>query len=177
LYAEAGSTTSNRTAAKEIAMAAGLPDFFRFNLWANLSLLDFCAGLSDAQLDATTPGTYGSVRDTLLHLYSGEEGYAHHFTDAYPTTPRLDDLTTFPGIDELRRRAERSGAELIRIASEADLDQVFHLDDGTYECPAVIVLIQAINHGDDHRSQICTILSQQGLEAPCLDAWCYNERP
>ena len=158
-------------------MAAGLPDCFKFNLWANLALLDFCAGLSEAQLEAAVPGTYGSVKDTLVHLYSGEEGYARHFTGAYPTTPPLNDLTTFPGIDELRRRAERSGKELITIAETADLDQVFHLDNGTYECPAIIVLIQAINHGDDHRSQICTVLSQQGLEAPCLDGWCYNEAP
>jgi uncharacterized damage-inducible protein DinB len=156
-------------------MAAGLPDFFQFNLWANLALLDFCAALPDAQLDATAPGTYGSVRDTLVHLCAGEEGYAHHFTHVYPTTPSLNDLTTIPGVDELRRRAERSGNELIRIAETADLDQVFHMDDETYVCPAIIVLIQAINHGDDHRSQICTVLSQQGLDAPCLDAWCYND--
>jgi uncharacterized damage-inducible protein DinB len=156
-------------------MAAGLPDFFRFNLWANLSLLDFCLGLSEAQLDATVPGTYGSVRDTLLHLCAGEEGYAHHFTGVYPTIPSLNELTTTPGLDELRRRAERSGNELITIAGQADLDQVFHLDDETYECPAVIVLIQALDHGVDHRSQIGTVISQQGLEAPHLDAWCYND--
>jgi uncharacterized damage-inducible protein DinB len=156
-------------------MAAGLPDFFEFNRWANQTLLDFCAGLSEAQLDATVPGTYGSIRETLLHLLAGEEGYTRHFTGAYPTTPGLDDLTTFPGIDELRRRAEKSGTELTRIATEADLDQVFLLDDETYECPAVILLIQAIQHGVDHRSQIATVLSQQGLEAPCLDAWCYND--
>ena len=155
-------------------MAAGLPDFFQFNLWANLTLLDFCAGLSDAQLDATVPGTYGSVRETLMHLCAAEEGYVHHFTGVYPTPP-LDELTTSPGLDELRRRAELSGNELIRIAGQSDLDQIFHLDGGTYECPAIIVLIQTINHGDDHRSQICTVLSQQGIEPPCLDAWCYND--
>jgi uncharacterized damage-inducible protein DinB len=156
-------------------MAAGLPDFFQYNLWANLSLLDFCTGLSDAQLDATVPGTYGTIRETLLHLLAGEEGYARHFTGTYPTTPPLNDLTTAPGLDELRRRAEMSSKELITIAGQADLDQIFHLDGGTYDCPAVIVLIQALDHGIDHRSQICTVLSQQGLEAPCLDAWCYND--
>ncbi len=42
-------------------MIGGLPDFFRYNLWANLSLLDACSQLSDAQLDTTTTGTYGVV--------------------------------------------------------------------------------------------------------------------
>jgi uncharacterized damage-inducible protein DinB len=55
-------------------VTSGLPDFFKYNLWANLSLLDACAQLSDAQLDATTKGVYGSVRQTLMHLVSYEEG-------------------------------------------------------------------------------------------------------
>src|SRR5712691_9536054 len=44
-------------------MITGLSDFFTYNLWANLRLLDACRQLSDAQLDATTKGTFGSVRE------------------------------------------------------------------------------------------------------------------
>lgn len=155
-------------------MTAGLPDFFKYNLWANLRLLDVCAKLSDAQLDATMKGTYGSVREILVHVLSGEEGYAKHFTGTAPT-PRLKDLTAFPGFDELRQRAEQSGQSLITIAEQGDLDQIFHLDDGTYEASAINVLIQALNHGIDHRSQIATLLSQQDIELPDLDGWGYNE--
>jgi uncharacterized damage-inducible protein DinB len=154
--------------------AAGLPDYFRFNLWANQRLLDACAGLADAPLDMTTSGTFGSIRETLMHLFSAEEGYAGHFTGT-PPSPRLDDFTTFAGFDELRRRAQMSGNELIAIAEHGDINQIFHLDDGTYEAPAIVVLIQAINHSDDHRSQICTLLSQQGIEPPDIDAWSYND--
>jgi uncharacterized damage-inducible protein DinB len=50
-------------------MTTGLPDFFTYNLWANLRLLDACA-----HLDATTRGTFGSVRETLMHLFASEEG-------------------------------------------------------------------------------------------------------
>jgi uncharacterized damage-inducible protein DinB len=141
-----------------------------------LRLLDACAQLSDAQLDATTKGTFGSVRETLTHLFSSEEGYARHFgfTGALPT-PRLADLPAFPGFDELRRRAERSGNELIAIAEQGDLSQVLHLDGGTYDATVMIVLIQAVNHGIDHRSQIATMLSQQGIEPPDLDSWAYND--
>jgi uncharacterized damage-inducible protein DinB len=155
-------------------MHTGLPDFFRYNLWANLRLLDACAQLTDAQLDATMGGTFGSIRETLMHIFASEEGYARHFTGTAPT-PRLKEMTTFPGIDELRRRAELSGKALITIAEQGDLDQIFLLDDGTYECQAIIVVIQAINHAIDHRSQISTLLSQQGIEPPELDAWSYND--
>jgi uncharacterized damage-inducible protein DinB len=155
-------------------MTAGLPDFFKFNLWANMRLLDACATLTDAQLDATMVGMYGSVRDTLMHIFAGEEGYVRHFTGRSPT-PQLKEFTAIPGLDELRRRAERSGTELIAIADHGDLDQIFHLDNGTYECQAIIVLIQALDHGIDHRSQIATLLSQQGIELPPLDSWSYND--
>jgi uncharacterized damage-inducible protein DinB len=157
-------------------VATGLPDFFQYNLWANLRLLDACAQLSDVQLDTTTKGTFGSVRETLMHLFTAEEGYARHcnFTGPAPT-PRLADLSAFPGFDELRRRAEGSGKELIAIAEQGNLDQILHLDDGTYDAPVIIVLIQAINHAIDHRSQIATLLSQQNIEPLDLDGWAYND--
>jgi uncharacterized damage-inducible protein DinB len=155
-------------------MANKLPDFFKYNLWANRRLLEACAQLSDAQLDATAPGTYGSIRATLQHLFAAEEGYANHFTKAAPS-PRLDEEGPFSGFDELHRRAEHSGNSLISIAEQGDLDQVFYLDGGTYKSPAIIVLIQALDHGIDHRSQIATLMSIQNIEPPCLDAWCYND--
>ena len=155
-------------------MTTGLPDFFQHNLWANLRLLDACVHLSDAQLDATTTGVFGSVRESLMHLFASEEGYVRSFTGTTPS-PSLKEFTTFAGFDELRRRAERSGKELITIAEQRDLSQIFYLDEGTYEAPAIVVVIQAINHGVDHRSQIATLLSQQGIEPPALDAWSYND--
>ncbi len=155
-------------------MTGGLPDFFKYNLWANLRLLDVCVHLSDTQLDATMGGTFGSVRETLMHIFAAEEGYVRHFTGTSPT-PRLKELTAFPGFDELRRRAELSGKELITIAEHGELSQIFYLDEGTYEVPAIVVLIQAINHAIDHRSQIATLLSQQNIEPPDLDGWSYND--
>ena len=45
-----------------------LVTLYEHNTWANLRLLDFCAGLSDEQLDASAPGTCGRVRDTLVRI-------------------------------------------------------------------------------------------------------------
>lgn len=160
-------------------MTTGLSDFFRYNLWANQRLLDVCEQLSDAQLDATMPEVYGSVRETLMHMFSSEEGYAQHCSvQREAPIPRPIELTAFPGFAELRRRAETSGNTLIRFAEQAtraDLDRVLHLDGGTYDAPIIIVLIQAINHAVDHRSQIATILSRQGIELPDLAGWGYND--
>ncbi len=155
-------------------MTIGLPDFFKYNLWANLRLLDACAQLSDAQLDATTKGTFGSVRETLMHLFAAEEGYVRALTGKIPTPP-LADLTHFPDFDELRRRAERSGKELITVAEQGELSQILYLDGGSYEAPVIVVLIQTVNHAIDHRSQIATLLSQEDVMPPDLDGWSYND--
>lgn len=155
-------------------MTPGLRGFFEYNLWANLRLLDACASLSDAQLDETMSGTFGSIRETLLHIFSSEEGYARSVTGTAPT-PRLNELTTFPGFDELRQRAKQSGNRLITASEQAKLDKILYLDEGTYPAAVIVVMIQAINHGVDHRSQIASLLSQQGIEPPDLDAWAYND--
>src|SRR5215510_10862732 len=99
-------------------MSAGLAAFFRYNLWATQALLDACEPLSDAQLDATADGVYGSVRAILIHLLSAEEGYAGHVSGQTPT-PRLQESAPFPGFDELRRRADQSGQALLGVAERA----------------------------------------------------------
>ncbi|HEY7357336.1 MAG TPA: DinB family protein [Ktedonobacterales bacterium] len=157
-------------------MTAGLADFYKYNLWANLRLLDACAQLSDTQLDATMVGTYGSVRQTLMHLFSSEEGYARHFNfSGRAPIPPLKESDAFPGFDELRRRAVLAGNELIALAEQGNPDEILHLDGGTYDASVMIVMMQAVDHGIDHRSQIATLLSQQGIEPPELDAWAYND--
>lgn len=159
-------------------MTTGLPDFFQHNLWANLRLLDACAHLSDSQLDATMNGTFGSVRETLMHLISSEEGYTRSVTGSSPTIPQLEKSGQWPGIDELRQRVKRTGEALTRFVEQAgqeDLNKILHLDGGTYDAPVIIVVLQAINHATDHRSQIATLLTQQGIESPDLDSWAYND--
>src|SRR5262249_56832120 len=127
----------------------GLTECFGYTRWPTWRLLEACARLSDAQLGApAATGTFGSVRETLMHLFTAEEGYARHYRFTGPApTPRLADLSACPGFDELRRRAHSSGEELIAVAERGDLGRILLLDAGTYEAAVIIVLIQAINHG------------------------------
>ena len=36
-----------------------------------------------------------------------------------------------------------------------------------------LLLAQALHHGTDHRTHICTVLSANGYETPDLDVWSY----
>ncbi len=155
-------------------MTTPLADFFKYHLWANLRILDACAHLADAQLDAPVPGTFGSVRETLVHIFAAEEGYIRIFMGQQLTEP-LREGDAFPGFDELRRRARRSGESLLAIVEQFDPEQLLRLayDGRFYDVPAILVLIQAINHATDHHSQVTTMLSQQGITLPELNSWAY----
>jgi uncharacterized damage-inducible protein DinB len=40
-----------------------------------------------------------------------------------------------------------------------------------YDVEPAVILVQAFNHSTEHRSQICTILTTLGIEAPELSGW------
>ena len=42
--------------------------------------------------------------------------------------------------------------------------------------PIGIRLAQALHHGTDHRSQICTGLTRMGIEPPEIDVWAFAEQ-
>ena len=152
-----------------------LVELFKHNLWANLRLLDVCAGLDATQLDATAPGTYGSIRDTLVHLFGAEGRYVALLHSQSPD-PTFGERVGFPGWEELRCRATQSGEALIQIAEDFDAARVLRGTRGgeAYELPAVVPMVQAINHATEHRAHIATILSTQGIEPPTLDGWQYG---
>lgn len=151
--------------------------FYHHNLWANVRLLDTCATLPDALLDASSPGSFGSIRETLIHLVHGEERYVELLTGEPPTNP-LRRGDAFPGFADLRTRWQRSGERLIRLADEVQANQTIQVDDdGTLiEMPAMIVHLQAINHATEHRTNITTILAHHAQEAPELDGWNYYDQ-
>ena len=109
-------------------MNAGLVDFYKHNLWANLRLLDACAVLTDEQLAASAQGTYGRICDTLVHLFRAEASYLARLVGQEPENQLSRDV--FPGTVTLCEHARRSGEGLIAVASTVDLEQVVQ---GTYE--------------------------------------------
>ena len=64
------------------------------------------------------------------------------------------------------------------LAERPDPDEVLerHRDDGSEtHAPMGIRLAQALHHGSDHRSQICTALTTLGVEPPSIDVWDFGE--
>jgi len=150
-------------------------EFFRHNTMMNQQLLDACRQLSPDQLEGSATGTYGSIGATLVHIANAQEGYAARFlrTDR----PERLEEDPFPGFEALEERFTQGNAKLEEAASRTGQSHEVQVtgDDppGTWRMPASLLLLQAINHGTEHRSQVATILTQLGVEPPEMDGWSY----
>lgn len=151
-----------------------LIEAFRYNKWANLHLLDVCAKLSEEQLQLTAPGTYGTISATLLHLFSAEQRYLRRLAG---TKPEINEREPAPSVAVLRQLAVRSGDGLIDVARNFTPDQTIdeERDGRVIRLHLVVVLVQAMHHGNDHRTHIGTILGSHDITYGDMDVWAYGE--
>lgn len=156
-------------------MSSPLVRLFEHNRWANLQIIDTCARLDGAHLDAVVAGTYGSARQTLLHMLQAEERYVLRLT-----TPSWSDRVEddFPDFVRLRTCAERSGDALIDVARTFEPGGTFTVtfEGATYEVDQELVLVQAINHANEHRQQVDTSLTAAGVEETDVSGWAWGEQ-
>jgi len=146
-------------------------DAFAHHVWATLRLIDACQDLGPEQLETAPPGTYGSIIDTLRHLVVADASYLEVVSGEVSSLPGPDGMS----LAELRDEVERHGQAWDRLL-ERELDPdvllVRHRPDGSEtHAPLGIRLAQALHHGSDHRSQVCTALSTLGLDPPAIDVW------
>ena len=155
--------------------ASVLVKLFGHNAWASLTLLDFCEGLSAEQLEATAVGGYGSIRETLMHFVTAEQNYVHRVNDHLPAVPmRRGEWAGFPA---LKAAVRWTGDELLQLARSARADTLVRerSPHSSEEYPLTTLMVQAVTHSNEHRTQIATILTQLGLEPPDLSGWKYME--
>ena len=151
-----------------------LADAFEHHAWATLLLMDACRDLSDEQLAATAPGTFGSIIDTLRHLVGGDSSYLWVLAGGPEPVDAEEERLDLAA---LRTEMERNGprwAEYLRGDIDPARIVVRHRDDGSEtRTPLGIRLAQVVHHGTDHRSHIATILTTLGIEPPAMDVWDY----
>lgn len=155
-------------------MGPVLVEAFRYHRWANLHLLEVCAKLPEKKLQLTSPGTYGTVAATLQHLVNSERRYLWRLDGA---KGRFSVRHRFPGIAALSDQAARSGEGLIEAAGRITGDDalVTKFGRGTFRVQLAVILIQALHHGNDHRTHVCTILGSHGIPYGDMDVWAYGE--
>jgi uncharacterized damage-inducible protein DinB len=151
-----------------------LRELFRYHTWATLQLIDNCMSHPPDALHKVIVGTDRSILHTLTHVVGTEQGYLESLTNEKATDPiRRGEVLS---LTDLRQRCQdqshRWEAVLRRITQ---LDVTLPADGPRPETlhGQNLLVVQAIQHGIDHRTQICTTLSVLGLEPPEIDGWSY----
>ncbi|HZU73270.1 MAG TPA: DinB family protein [Acidimicrobiales bacterium] len=154
-------------------MSETLLVLFRDKTWATLALIEFCRGLGPGVLDATTPGTYGTIRSTLRHLVDSEQGYLE-LASGESMGDRLA-----PGensLDELAARMERFALAWERLLAQPEAAGREVVSSDGWRMVVAVPMAEAIHHSDDHRGHVMSILGAHGFEPPepnGLDVWGY----
>lgn len=148
-------------------MNGALIQLHRHKAWATLSLIEHCQRLDAEHLDAPMPGTYGTLRDTLTHLVSSDEDYLRQLTGAHEPEPAVI------AFEELAERFRRAVPRWEELAADAEFQaREITASDG-WRFPAAILMAQAVQHADEHRTQVLSILGARGLSGPRSDVWGY----
>jgi uncharacterized damage-inducible protein DinB len=148
--------------------------------WATGKLIERCRKLTPEQLELTTPGTYGTIRATLQHIVSADEGYLVRLLGRLLHDPafREKDPAT---LDDIAGHLAHVKDAVERLFSGPTLDADRVIQDTPLRPPGAprfematwAPATQLIYHGVDHRSQIDTILSVHGLDTIDMQVWPY----
>ncbi|MGH7862324.1 MAG: DinB family protein, partial [Candidatus Dormibacteraceae bacterium] len=154
----------------------GMEDAVRHHCWATVVLLHHCSRLPPGLIERPEPGSFGSILETLQHLGGADERMSAALAGVAPSSASMEAARA--GLPELLSQAQERGQRWEGLISDRfDLDRTItrvNAAGQNQEVAARVLLLQAVVHGGEHRSQICSILGRQGLDAPGLDAWAYH---
>jgi uncharacterized damage-inducible protein DinB len=155
---------------------------FQYNLWADRRTLDACAALTDEQFTHPLGSSFGSVRDTVAHLYGAEWVWNERFQDRMPSA--LPPASVYADLAAVRAKLEEMDhyyIDLISKSTPQDLERIVrytNLAGEQHSDPLWQILHQLSNHATYHRGQVVTLLRQLGANAVSTDLLrFYHEQP
>ncbi len=114
-------------------------------------------------LAADARGRIGAARLMRVFVHGGD-GFEGWDDDA-PAT--LDDIERWTG------DLANGWPELLESVDAHSMIHRVYPNGTVREVRAGVVLAQVLQHGNVHREQVCSILTQRGLSPPDLDVWEY----
>ena len=154
-----------------------LSDLLAYNRWANHEYLDVIAGLSSEQFTRKLGGSFGSVRDTLVHLAWAEWLWAKRWQRSSPQMRAIPDQ--FPTVDSIRLYLKDVEQAQMRVfeGAEADIRTVriryTNLKREEWEYTLEQMVHHLAMHSAYHRGQLATLLRQLEIVPPATDYLIY----
>jgi uncharacterized damage-inducible protein DinB len=134
-----------------------------YDHWATTRVLDYCAGLTDAQLDQPFDIGQRTLRETLHHMIYVIDGWTAQMIGGELPPPRGDR----PALAELREQHDRYhpafAAAARRAVDEGRLADVFR-DHHRFPQSVGSTILQVLWHNVQHRSEARHILERLGVE-------------
>jgi uncharacterized damage-inducible protein DinB len=145
--------------------AADLERLFDYSYWANDKLFGVISRLTADEFTREVCGSYGSVRNTLVHMLSAEWGWLDR-CGGEPRGPKLDpdDYPTIQSVIETWERVEGYMRPFLARLEDEDLarDVEFSLGGPPHIVPLGDLMHHAAVHGAHHRGQLSLILRELG---------------
>jgi uncharacterized damage-inducible protein DinB len=154
---------------------------YDYNAWANRRQLEATGKVTTEEFLRPMGSSFGSLRDTLAHIYGAESVWLERFQGRSPEA--LPDVQQFHDIASLREKWIEQEARLLGFVgnlTQADLNRIMEyktLKYGVYRNPLWQSMQHVVNHGTYHRGQVTTLLRQLNAQPILTDLMhFYRER-
>lgn len=155
-----------------------LQRLYDYGYWANRRLFQAISRLSPEQFTETVAGSYGSVRNTMVHILSAEWGWLSRCggPDRGPAL-KPEAYPTIEVVVEAWSRVEGYMREFLGDLSDADLQRIVEFQNPRGEkrsMPVGELLQHAANHGVHHRGQVALLIRALGQAPGNFDLLFYD---
>jgi len=139
---------------------------YEYDAWANSRVLNACSALTPEQLTRNLGNSFGSVRDTLVHILGAQIVWIERLTGGAPAG--LPSPDGFPDLASVRAKWQEIQPRLhayVNGLTAADIERNLeyrNLKGVAFRDQTGQILQHLANHGSYHRGQITTLLRQLG---------------
>jgi uncharacterized damage-inducible protein DinB len=162
---------------------ADLTTLFDYSYWANTELHDALSQLTTDQFTERVAGSYGSIRNTMVHMLSAEWGWLERCGGA-ARGPALNaqDFPTVTSLFDRWQYVEARVREFLSTLQDEDLGRIveFAIGGGSSSRQSMALgrlLHHAAVHGVHHRGQVALLLRTLGHVPGNFDILLYYARP
>jgi uncharacterized damage-inducible protein DinB len=147
--------------------------FVHYDHWANMRFVVRLSREADVVLDRIAPGSFPSLRATLLHIRDAEHTWWGRLTGQPTNWP----ATSEDHIDTVMVHAERLRDAVLAMDAGALHGECMYSDlkGNMHRQPAWQMIMHCLNHSTQHRGQIITQMRALGLgDIPANDLVVYQ---
>jgi uncharacterized damage-inducible protein DinB len=149
---------------------------YDYGAWANRKLFAVIAQLPSEEFTQSVAGSYGSLRNTLVHAMSAEWGWIDR-CGGHARGPALkgQDYPTLESIMTQWSQIEGYAKEFLSALTDADLlrNVEYKTERGMRSMPIGELLHHGANHSVHHRGQVALLLRMLGHSPGNVDVLFY----